>query len=181
MSKLVLKQSKLQSLNDSESIELSNFHFELSQFNIPSQMVVLKDDIIVRAEKIKNSVGELTETGRFNLTFKVYDRPFIEMVINNNGTEIGSPITIVVEGYENNHGFIAGGTNNDLILPQLSGYEDGEFIPISFENIKVTPKKIEKKAFAGAGKPMVNTWAYADLKISGTNFFVGETIEPKAK
>lgn len=62
--------------------------------NIPSQMVVLKDDIIVRAEKIKNSVGELTETGRFNLTFKVYDRPFIEMVINNNGTEIGSPITI---------------------------------------------------------------------------------------
>lgn len=66
-------------------------------------------------------------------------------------------------------------------MPQLSGYEDGEFIPISFENIKVTPKKIEKKAFAGAGKPMVNTWAYADLKISGTNFFVGETIEPKAK
>lgn len=32
MSKLVLKQSKLQSLNDSESIELSNFHFELSQY-----------------------------------------------------------------------------------------------------------------------------------------------------
>ena len=60
-------------------------------------MLVQKDGFATRIEKEKNLNGELVETGKYVITFKVYDRPFIELVLQNGGTEIGSPITVVIE------------------------------------------------------------------------------------
>lgn len=183
MSKLILKQAKLQALNDSEKVELSDFYFDLSQFNIPKLMVTLKEDIVIRAEKTRNAVGELVETGLYNLSFKVYDRNFIELVVSNGGTEIGSPITIVVEKYENNNGFIGVDHQNDLYLPQLQSIQDDEFISIIFENIRVVPKKVEKKVFVKQGSPMAQTWAYSELKVTASNFSIniGDSSNEKSK
>lgn len=181
MAKLILKQAQLQALNDSESVELSNFHFDINQFNVPQAMVTLKEDIMIRAEKMRNAVGELVETGLYNLTFKIYDRNFIELVVNNGGTEIGSPITIVVEKYANDNGFIGTNQQNDLYLPQLKVYGDDEFIPIYFVDIQVKPKKVEKKVFVQQGKPMASTWAYSELKVCASNFSVGDSSNEKAK
>lgn len=183
MSKLILKQAKLQALNDSEKVELSDFYFDLAQFNIPKKMVTLKDDIVVRAEKTRNAVGELVETGLYNLSFKIYDRNFIELVVNNGGTEIGSPITIVVEKYANNNGFIGVDHQNELYLPQLQDTQDEEFISIIFDNIRVVPKKVEKKVFVKQGSPMAQTWAYSELKViaSDFNINIGDSADEKAK
>ncbi|MGR5952361.1 hypothetical protein ACT7DP_05510 [Bacillus paranthracis] len=82
-------------------------------------------------KKEKNLNGELVETGKYAITFKVYDRPFIELVLQNGGTEIGSPITVVIEKQDS--------------LPIFDDYEDGEFIPISFTGLKVKPKKGAKE------------------------------------
>lgn len=65
------------------------------------------------------------------MTFKVYDRSFVELVLNNNGTELGSPITVVVEGQDE--------------LPILDSYEDGELIPVRFTNFSVHPRKIDRR------------------------------------
>lgn len=179
--KLILKQAKVQALNDSESVELADFYFDVNQFNVPQAMVTLKEDITIRAEKMRNAVGELVETGLYNLAFKVYDRNFIELVVNNGGTEIGSPITIICEKYANNNGFIATNQQNELYLPQLKNYGDDEFIPISFLDIQVKPKKVEKKVFIGQGKPMASTWAYSELKVCASNFSISEITDEKAK
>lgn len=168
MEKLILKSSKLHSLNDSENVELGDFYFDIKQFKIPTAMLVQKDDYAARIEKEKNLNGELVETGKCTVTFKVYDRPFIELVLQNGGTEIGSPITVVVEKQES--------------LPIFDNYEDGEFIPISFTGLKIKPKKVQKKAFVGQGKPMVDTWQYSEIKIEADSYTIGEVVnEPKAK
>ncbi len=168
MGKLILKTSKLHALNDSENVELGEFYFDINQFKVPTAMVVQKDSFAARIEKEKNLNGELVETGKYALTFKVYDRPFIELVLQNGGTEIGSPITIVVEKQES--------------LPIFDNYEDGEFIPISFMGLKIKPKKVQKKAFVGQGKPMVDTWQYSEIKIEADSYTIGEVVnEPKAK
>lgn len=160
MSKLILKQSKLQAVNDSEEINLSELRFDLNQFNIPKSMLFMNDGLTGRVEKIKNDLGELVETGFVNLTFKIFDRPFIEMVLGNGGTEIGSPISIQVDKQNS--------------LPDLSMYQEGEFIPITFKNIHITPKKIKKGVFVGAGKGMVDSWQYDAVKISADSFVLGE-------
>ncbi|GAB6386373.1 hypothetical protein [Enterococcus cecorum] len=98
------------------------------------------------------------------LTFKVYDRAFVELVLNNGGTELGSPITIVVEHQEE--------------LPILDNYEDGELIPIRFNGLNVYPRKIQKKSFVGEGQPMIDTWQFSALKISVTSCQLGEVNEP---
>lgn len=167
MAKLILKSTKLHSLNDSQSIELSDLYFDIKQFKIPTAMVVQKDDFTARIEKEKNLNGELVETGKYILTFKVYDRAFIELVLQNGSTEIGSPITIVVEKQDS--------------LPIFDNYEDGEFIPITFNGITVKPKKVQKKTFVGQGKPMVDTWQYSDIKIEAESYTIGEGNEPKVK
>ena len=61
-------------------------------------MVVPKEAINVKLEKAKNLNGELVETGKYTLIFKVYDMNFIKLVLQNGSTEIGNPITIIVEG-----------------------------------------------------------------------------------
>lgn len=168
MGKLILKTSNLYSLNDSENVELGEFYFDISQFKVPMAMVVQKEGFAARIEKEKNLNGELVETGKYALTFKVYDRPFIEIVLQNGGTEIGSPISVVVEKQES--------------LPIFDNYEDGEFIPISFMGLKIKPKKVQKKAFVGQGKPMVDTWQYSEIKIEADSYTIGEVVnEPKAK
>lgn len=167
MEKLILQTSRLHSLKNSEHIDLGELNFDLTQFNIPKSMLIQKDGVSARCEKIKNSVGEFVETGKITLSFSVFDRPFIELLIHNGSTEIGSPIIIVVEGQDS--------------LPTFDSYQEGEFIPISFTGIKIRPRKIQKKAFIGQGKPMVDIWQYAELKVEAESYFIGEKNEPKTK
>lgn len=167
MAKLILKSSKLISLNDSENIDLGELRFDISQFKIPSAMVVQKDDFTSKVERERNANGELVETGNYTIAFKVYDRAFIELVLQNGSTEIGSPITIVVEHQES--------------LPIFDQYEEGEFVPITFHGIRVKPKRVQKKTFVGQGKPMIDTWQYSELKIEADSYVIGEVNEPKAK
>ena len=98
MEKLILKSSTLHNLNDSESIDLGELYFDISQFKVPVAMVTPKEGINVKLERAKNLNGELVETGKYTLIFKVYDLNFIKLVIANGSTEIGNPITIVLEG-----------------------------------------------------------------------------------
>jgi hypothetical protein len=167
MAKLILKSTNLHSLNDSENIDLGDFHFDIKQFKVPTALVIQKDGYAVKIEKEKNLNGELVETGKYAVTFKVYDRPFIELVLQNGGVEIGSPITVVVEKQDS--------------LPIWDNYEDGEFIPISFTGLKVKPKKVQKKTFVAQGKPMIDTWQYSEIKIEADSYIIGDANEPKAK
>lgn len=57
----------------------------------------------------------------------MYDRSFIELILENQDS-----------------------------IPILDNYEDGEFIPITFEKMSISRKKIQKKLFVGQGKPMQN-------------------------
>lgn len=167
MAKLIMQSSKLISLNDSENIDLGELHFDISQFKIPSAMVVQKDDFTSRVVRERNANGELVETGKYSIAFKVYDRHFIELVLGNGGTEIGSPITVVVENQDS--------------LPIFDSFEDGEFIPITFKGLHVKPRKVQKKSFVGQGKPMVDTWQYSEIKIEAESYNIGEVNEPKTK
>lgn len=163
--KLILKSNVLHSINDSSTVDLGDLFFDISQFKIPTSMVVQKEGINAKLEKEKNLNGELVETGKVSLIFKIYDLNFIKLVIQNGSTEIGSPITVIVEGQEN--------------IPNLEVYEDGEFIPIVFENIKVKLKKVQKKIFAGQGKPMVDAWVYDDIKVQADSYTFGIENESK--
>lgn len=168
MEKLILKSSTLHNLNDSESIDLGELYFDISQFKVPVAMVTPKEGINVKLERAKNLNGELVETGKYTLSFKAYDLEFIRLVIANGATEIGNPITIVVEGQSD-------------IPNNLESYEDGEFIPISFKGLKVKPKKVYKKVFVGQGKAMVDAWMYDDIKIEADSYTIGKVNEPKEK
>lgn len=157
--KLILKNNILHSVNDASSVDLGELFFDISQFKIPTSMVVQKEGINAKLEKEKNLNGELVETGKISMILKIYDLNFIKLVIQNGSTEIGSPITVIVEGQDN--------------IPDLDVYEDGEFIPISFENIKVKLKKVQKKIFIGQGKPMVDAWVYDELKVQADSYTLG--------
>ncbi|WP_238907574.1 peptidase [Clostridium sp. YIM B02506] len=167
MEKLILKSTTLHSLNDSESIEIGDLLFDISQFRVPVSMVVPKEGIIVKLEKEKNFNGELVETGKYTLIFKTYDFNFIKLVIQNGSTEIGNPITVIIEG------------QNDK--PNAESFEEGEFIPISFRGLKVKPKKVNKKVFVGQGKAMVDAWIYDTIKIEADGYSIGKVNESKEK
>lgn len=167
MEKLILKSSTLHNLNDSESIELGGLILDINQFKVPVAMVVPKEGINIKLEKSKNLNGELVETGKYSLIFKCYDMNFIKLVLQNGSTEIGSPITVIVEG------------QNDI--PNVESFEDGEFIPIFFKGLKVKPKKVLKKVFVGQGKSMVETWLYDAIKVVADNYIIGKSNESKEK
>ena len=167
MGKLILKNSNLYSLNDAEKIDLGDLKFDISQFKVPGAMVVPKEGINIKMEREKNFNGELIETGKYTIIFNVYDRNFIELVLQNGSSEIGSPITIVVEGQK------------DMI--NLNNYEEGEFIPVTFNKLEIRPKKVLKKTFLGTGKGNADTWQYADIKIIAESYIVGEENGAKAK
>jgi hypothetical protein len=158
--KLIVKTTTAISLKESETYNLADLQFDLKQFKIPQRFVALKSEISQKMEKAQNHVGEYVETGLVTITFKAYDRAFAELVINNGGTELGSPISIVVEHLDE--------------LPILDSYEEDELIPVHFDNLKVHPKKIQKKSFVGEGKPMIDTWQFAALKVCATNYHLGE-------
>lgn len=162
MEKLILKNNTLKNLNDGK-MDLGELEFDKKQFNIPSALVVLKEGIKVKTEKAKNLNGELVETGKYTVDFPVYDLNFIKLVIQNGSTEIGNPISIIVEGQDK--------------IPNVDAYEEGEFIPISFNEIKVKPKKVSKKVFVGQGKSMVDAWVYDDIKIEANNYTIGKINE----
>lgn len=140
--KLMIFQVKTITLNDSEIVNLAELQFDLKQFKVPQRFVVLKLDIAPRMKRAQNHVEERVETGIVTLNFKVYDRAFVELVLNNGGTELGSLITIVVEHQEE--------------FPILDAYEEVELIPIRFTDLKVQPRKIQKKSFIGEGQPMID-------------------------
>ncbi|GEM_PF-3334054 len=167
MEKLILKTSTLHNLNDSENIELGELSFDINQFKIPVSMVVPKEGINIKLEKAKNLNGELVETGKYSLIFKVYDMNFIKLVLQNGSTEVGAPVTIIVEGQSD--------------IPNVESFEDGEFIPISFSGLKVKPKKVLKKVFVGQGKSMVDAWLYDDIKVVADNYIIGKSNESKEK
>lgn len=167
MSKLILKTSKLHSLNDTETVDLGALDLDLNQFKIPKAMLVQKEGVSNRVVKEKNANGELVETGKVNVFFEIYDRSFVELILNNGGNEIGSPITIVVEQQDD--------------IPIFDSYVEGEFVPITFTNLKVKPKKIQKKIFVGQGKPMAESWIFADIKVIADSYTLGEINEPKPK
>ncbi|EES50400.1 peptidase [Clostridium botulinum] len=157
MDKLVLKNSTLKNLNDSKNLDLGELEFDIKQFKIPNSMVALKEGIKVRTEKTKNLNGELVETGKYTVDFAIYDLNFIKLVIQNGSTEIGNPISVIIEGQDN--------------IPNVEAYEDGEFIPISFNGIKIKPKKVLKKVYTG-GKN-VDAWIYDALKIEADSYVIG--------
>lgn len=53
MEKLILKSTTLFNLNDSENINLGTLNFDISQFKVPNEMVVPKEEINVKIEKEK--------------------------------------------------------------------------------------------------------------------------------
>lgn len=167
MEKLVLKTSSLYNLNDTETLELGDLYFDISQFKVPVAMVTPREGINAKIEKAKKLNGELVETGKYTMIFKIYDMNFIKLVISNGSTEIGNPITIIVEGQDN--------------IPNLESYEEGEFIPIAFKGLKVRPKKVYKKVFVGQGKSMVDAWMYDSIKIEAESYIIGKGNEAKEK
>lgn len=157
MTKLKLKTLNKISLTDGTEYDLGQLKFDLTQFKMPKHFVILSNEVTTKVDKERNQLGELIETGKMNITFKAYDRALVELAITNQLSEFGSPITINIEQLDS--------------LPIFDGYEDDEFIPITFENLIVVPKKVQKKAYAQGN--MVDTWQYAELKVRATNYKIG--------
>lgn len=156
--KLKLNATSKISLTDGTEQDLSILQFDLKQFKLPKQFLFLANEIAIKAEKERTPLGEYVETGAMSLTFKVYDRALVELAIANQLTEYGSPITLVIEHQES--------------LPILDSYEENEFIPITFTGLAVFPKKVQKKAYSNGS--MIDTWQFAELKVSATNYKIGE-------
>lgn len=157
MAKLKLAATNKISLTDGTEHDLSILKFDLNQFKIAQNYVALAKEITTKADKERTALGELVETGKLHISFKVYDRALVELAIANQLNEFGAPITIIVENQDS--------------LPILDKFEADEFIPIVFENLSVSPKKVQKKSYANGS--MVDTWQFAELKISATNFKIG--------
>ena len=51
MGKLILKSSRLHSLNDSENVELGDFHFDIKQFKVPTAMLVQKTVLLLELKR----------------------------------------------------------------------------------------------------------------------------------
>lgn len=154
MAKLKLAASNKISLTDGTEHDLSILKFDLNQFKLPLNYVVLAKEISTRAEKMRTPLGELIETGKLTITFKAYDRALVELAIGNQLNEFGAPISIVVENQDS--------------LPILDKFEIDEFIPITFENISVSPKKVQKKAYSNGSS--VDTWQFAEIKVTANNY-----------
>lgn len=156
--KLKLNVTSKISLTDGTEQDLAILQFDLKQFKLPKQFLFLANELSIKAEKERTPLGEYVETGAMSLTFKIYDRALVELAITNQLTEYGSPITIVIEHQES--------------LPILDSYEENEFIPITFTNLSVFPKKVQKKAYSNGS--MIDTWQFAELKVSATSYKIGE-------
>ena len=154
MKTLKLKNATKISLTNGTKHDLGKLTFDTSQFKIPTKFVMLKDEVEIKVDKKQNGLGELVETGTYTITFKVYDRALVELAMQNELTEYGSPIDIILENADS--------------LPILEQFTEIDFIPIKFENLTIKPKRIQKKAFAN-GQPL-DTWQYADLKVTVTAY-----------
>lgn len=157
MAKLKLAATNKISLTDGTEQDLSILKFDLNQFKLPQNYVALAKEITTKADKERTTLGELVETGKLTISFKVYDRALVELAIANQLNEFGAPITIVIENQDS--------------LPILDKFEADEFIPIIFENLSVCPKKVQKKSYANGS--MVDTWQFAELKVSASNYKIG--------
>jgi len=163
MKKLRLKNINKVSLTNGTKHDLGKLTFELNQFKVPHQFVMLKDGMEVKADKQKNTLGELIETGTHTITFKAYDRSLVEIAIQNELTEFGNPIDIVLEKAET--------------IPSLETYIADEFIPIKFEGLTVKPHKVQRKVYANGQS--VDSWQFAELRVSITGYKFEELSHEK--
>ena len=154
MKKLKLKNAGKVSLTTGTKQDLGKLTFELGQFKIPQRFVMLKENMEVRADRTRNQLGELIETGTHTITFKVHDRSLVEIAMQNELTEFGNPIDIVIEEVAK--------------LPNLDHYSDDDFIPIKFEGLTVRPHKVQRKAYANGQS--IDTWQFADLRVGVTGY-----------
>ena len=154
MKTLQLKNANKISLTNGTKHDLGKLTFDASQFKIPNKFLILKDEVATKVDKKQNGVGELVETGTYTITFKAYDRALVELAMQNELTEYGSPIEIVFENADS--------------LPILDQFTELDFIPIKFENLTIKPKRIQRKVF-GHGQSL-DTWQYADLKVNTTAY-----------
>lgn len=142
------------SLTDGTNYKLKDLKFDLSQFKIPNKFLTLFNQISVKEVKEKNNLGEYVGIGVYNITFKVYDRNLVELALNNNLADYGSPITITVE--------------NTLDLPDLSKFEEDEFIPINFTSISIYPKNTKRSI--REGNKLIDLWIPTSLKMVAENY-----------
>lgn len=154
MTKLKLSSTNKISLTDGTEHDLAALKSDLNQFKMPTKFVILANGISTKMDKERTTLGEFVETGKMTVTFKAYDRALVELAIANQLTEFGAPITIVIE--------------NQNSAPTFNLFEEDEFIPLTFENLSVMPKKIQKKSYSNGS--MVDTWQFAELKVSATNY-----------
>ncbi len=154
LAKLKLASTNKISLTDGTKHDLVNMKFDLSQFKLPQNYVILASQVTTKAEKKTTPLGEKIETGKLTVIFKAYDRTLVELAIANQLNEFGAAISIEVANLDS--------------LPIFDKFEADEFIPITFENLSVLPKKaIIKSKINGSFQ---DNWQIAELKISATNF-----------
>ncbi|MGN4930616.1 hypothetical protein [Bacillus cereus group sp. MYBK14-1] len=77
MAKLKLAATNMISLTDGTEQDLTILKFDLNQFKLPQNYVALAKDITTKADKVRTTLGELVETGKLTITFKVYDRALV--------------------------------------------------------------------------------------------------------
>lgn len=158
MKKLQLKNANKISLTNGTKQELGKLEFDLKQFKIPKNFVLLKNEVEIKIDKEKNKTGELVETGTHTITFKVYDRSLVEIAMQNELTEYGSPIDVVIEKVTD--------------IPNFDNYSEVDFVPIKFEGLIVKPLKVQRKVYANGQS--VDSWQFADLRVSVTGYKVEE-------
>jgi hypothetical protein len=154
MKTLQLKNTQKISLTNGTTHDLGKLTFDASQFKIPTKFVILKDEVEIKVDKEKNSLGELVETGTYTITFKAYDRALVELAMQNELTEYGSPINVLLE--------------NADTLPILDQFTEIDFIPIKFEDLTIKPRKVERKVYVNGQS--TGSWQYADLKVTTTAY-----------
>jgi len=154
--KKLLKKTELNKipLTNGTKHNLATLTFDLSQFQLPTDYVMLKDEMTVKVDKEQNKLGELIETGTYTITFKVYDRSLVQMALENNLPSYGTPIDVVLEKVDK--------------VPNLDKYEAVDFIPIKFEGLNIRPLRVERKVYSNGQS--VNSWQFADLRVYVTTY-----------
>jgi hypothetical protein len=158
MKRLQLKNANKVSLTNGTKQELGKLEFDLNQFKIPKKFVLLKNEVVIKIDKEKNKTGELVEAGTHTVTFKVYDRSLVEIAMQNELTEYGSPIDVVIEKVAD--------------IPNFDNYSEVDFVPIKFEGLTVKPLKVQRKVYANGQS--IDSWQFADLRVSVTGYKVEE-------
>jgi len=151
MKKLQMKNTELNKtpLVNGTKHNIGDLAFDLSQFQIPKDFVMLKNEMTVKADREQNKLGELVETGTYTVTFKVYDRLLVENALTNDLPSYGSPIDVVIEKIDK--------------IPDLDKFVEIDFISIKFDDLVVKPARVERKVYHNG--QAISSWQFADVKV----------------